>query len=203
MTLPPALIFDLDGTLSDPAEGIGRSINHALAAFDLAPIPEAAVSQYIGPPLDHAFRAITGTDTPELITALVAKYRERYASVGYAENVLYPGIPEALAALSAAGVMLGVCTSKRTDFAERILQLFGLRAHFAFVSGGDIGLHKGEQLRTLLEAGTVGRNSTMIGDRSMDVVGAPGPRPAPVRIRCSNPFPSCRRCGRASPRSHE
>jgi phosphoglycolate phosphatase len=63
---------------------------------------------------------------------------------------IYPGIAEALYALDAAGVPLGLCTSKRADFAESILELFGLRDHFRFVSGGDIGIRKSDQLATLL-----------------------------------------------------
>ena len=169
----PTLVFDLDGTLSDPAVGVGRSINYALAAFGLPPVPEASVSQHIGPPLDQAFGAITGAG-PERVAGLVAKYRERYAAVGYAENVLYPGIPEAIAALRARGCRLGVCTSKRVDFAEQVLRLFGLRAHFAFVDGGEIGVHKEEQLRSLLARGTIAAGSVMIGDRAVDIRAAKG-----------------------------
>ena len=167
-----ALVFDLDGTLSDPAVGIGRSINHALLCCGFEPISESAVSTYIGPPLDVAFRAITGTESPEIVQRLVHKYRERYADVGFAENVLYPGIAEALASLSDRNCFLGVCTSKRIDFAERILQMFDLRAHFAFVDGGEIGTHKDQQLRALLANGVIGARSTMIGDRSVDVAAA-------------------------------
>lgn len=166
------LVFDLDGTLSDPAVGIGRSINHALVAFGFAPISDVAVSQYIGPPLDQIFRAITGIDAAETLAALVGKYRERYADVGYAENVLYPGIPEALASLAAQGCVLGVCTSKRVDFADQILRMFGLRSHFAFVDGGEIGVHKDRQLGALVANGTIGPGSTMIGDRAVDVLAA-------------------------------
>jgi phosphoglycolate phosphatase len=172
MEAPDTLVFDLDGTLSDPALGIARSINHALVAFGFAPISESAVSQYIGPPLDQTFRAITGIEVENTLAALVGKYRERYADVGYAENVLYSGIPEALSSLAAQGRVLGVCTSKRVDFAEKILRMFGLRSHFAFVDGGEIGVHKDRQLRTLVANGTIGVGSTMIGDRAVDVLAA-------------------------------
>lgn len=172
MSERPTLIFDLDGTLSDPSEGIGRSINFALSDLGFAPIPESAVSQHIGPPLDQAFRAITRTDSTEVISRLVSKYRERYADVGYAENVIYAGIPEALACLSDSCQALGVCTSKRVDFAEKILELFGLRHHFAFVSGGEIGIRKDQQLRLLLDTGTIGQASTMVGDRAVDISAA-------------------------------
>jgi phosphoglycolate phosphatase len=130
------------------------------------------VPQYSGPPLDHAFRSRLAGVTPEHIAELVAKYRERYAEVGFAENVIYPGIPEALYALDAAGVPLGLCTSKRADFAERILELFELSDYFRFVGGGDIGIRKSDQLAALLKRGVIAASATMIGDRSIDVVAA-------------------------------
>jgi phosphoglycolate phosphatase len=168
----PFLIFDLDGTISDPAVGIGRSINHALAHFGYSTISEDAVSQYIGPPLDISFESITGNSSPGDIAALVSKYRERYADVGYAENVLYSGVPEALEALASAGVPLGLCTSKRVDFAESILRFFGLRHHFRFLSGGEIGVLKKQQLAALLSEKTISSASIMIGDRAVDIESA-------------------------------
>ena len=163
------LVFDLDGTLSDPAVGIGRSINYALDAFGYAPVADGALSSYIGPPLDETFARLTGSDSRAHAAELVAKYRERYADVGYAENVLYPGVPEALRHLTDLEIPLGVCTSKRVDFAERILALFGLRPLFEFVSGGEIGVQKHEQLAALIADGVVAARSTMIGDRAVDV----------------------------------
>jgi phosphoglycolate phosphatase len=167
-----ALIFDLDGTLSDPAVGIGRSLNYALDAFGYRTLSPQEVSWYVGPPLDRAFREIVPDASADTVLALVAKYRERYRDVGYAENTLYPGIADALARLSSDGVDMGVCTSKRRDFAEKILERFGLRPHFAFVDGGDVGVGKGDQLRALLEQGTVRPTSTMIGDRAVDIEAA-------------------------------
>lgn len=163
------LIFDLDGTLSDPAVGIGRSLNYALEALGYRCITADEVFKFVGPPLDWAFRQIVPDASDETVRALVAKYRERYGDVGYAENVLYAGIAEALAQLSAAGVRMGVCTSKRTDFAERILEMCGLRGHFSFVNGGDVGVTKRDQLRSLLEQQAVTRTSIMIGDRAVDI----------------------------------
>ena len=130
------------------------------------------VPAYIGPPLDESFCALTGITDAEQIGAFVAKYRERYAQVGYAENELYPGIPEAIERLSAAGVPLGVCTSKRVDFAERILRMFGLHEHFAFVSGGEIGTHKWQQIESLLADGRITRSAAMVGDRAVDITAA-------------------------------
>src|SRR5262245_10296840 len=93
------VLFDLDGTISDPLEGIGRSLNFALAHFSYATHELSELAQYVGPPLDETFKALTGVSEETEIMALVAKYRERYAEVGYAENVLYPGVAEALASL--------------------------------------------------------------------------------------------------------
>jgi phosphoglycolate phosphatase len=166
------LIFDLDGTLSDPAVGIGRSINFALAAYGYDLISDSAVSQYIGPQLDQSFRSITGEQSAGAIAQLVAKYRERYSEIGYSENALYPGIPEALATLAQRGHPMGVCTSKRADFAEKILRLFGLRSNFAFVSGGDIGVSKEQQLGLLMANAAIDLDSTMIGDRAVDIQAA-------------------------------
>jgi phosphoglycolate phosphatase len=166
------ILLDLDGTLSDPAVGIYRSINHALETFGHPPVPRESISQHIGPPLDETFRKLTGATSAAHIRELVDRYRERYAQVGYAENVLYPGIPEALRRLDEAGVPLGLCTSKRVDFAEQILSMFGLREHFRVVSGGDVGIPKRAQLAALVEDGAVGRGSTMVGDRAVDIQAA-------------------------------
>jgi phosphoglycolate phosphatase len=166
------LIFDLDGTLSDPIVGIGRSLNYALEALGYRSLSAPEVSRYVGPPLDWAFTQIVPDAPHDTVLALVAKYRERYADVGYAENTLYPGIADALTGMSSDGVQMGVCTSKRREFAERILELFGLRQHFNFVNGGDVGIGKADQLRALLDHGTVGPESTMIGDRAVDIKAA-------------------------------
>jgi len=74
--------------------------------------------------------------------------------------------------LRAAGTTLGLCTSKRADFAERILAMFGLRGLFAFVSGGDIGVHKWQQLAALRASGAVDGDAVMVGDRAVDVTSA-------------------------------
>ena len=169
---PDGVMFDLDGTLSDPLVGIGRSINYALSSLGYEPLELAQLAVHVGPPLDHAFRAVTGEQSPARAQAFVAKYRERYAEVGYSENVLYPGIREALADLRETGLFLGVCTSKRVDFAEQILEMFGLRSLFRFVSGGEIGTEKWQQIESLLRQGFIDTSTVMVGDRSIDLVAA-------------------------------
>jgi phosphoglycolate phosphatase len=102
------LIFDLDGTISDPAFGIARSINYALSSFGYPTLPEKSISQYIGPQIDETFAQSTASISPEHISALVGKYRERYAEVGYSENVIYPDVADVLERLVARGVPLGL-----------------------------------------------------------------------------------------------
>lgn len=161
------LVFDLDGTLSDPFEGIARCYDHAPAAHGYPIAPRNELAKLVGPPLDHGMRVL-GVREAE-IAEVIATYRIRYSSHGYAENRLYEGIPEMLAALPGRK---GLCTSKRADFAERILELFGLRDHFAFVSGGDIGIAKVQQLAGLLADGVIDRDAIMIGDRAVDLEAA-------------------------------
>jgi phosphoglycolate phosphatase len=168
----PHLVFDLDGTISDPAVGIGRSINYALTHFRYPNIADDQVTTYIGPPLDEIFTAITATSAADDIAGLVEKYRERYAVIGYSENVIYPGITEAITELSRRHTMMGVCTSKRADYAAKILQLFNIDHHFCFVDGGDVGVRKQQQLASLLSNGIISSESSMIGDRAVDVYAA-------------------------------
>lgn len=166
------ILFDLDGTLSDPLVGIGRSLNYALASFGYAELELSEFGAHVGPPLDETFRQLTGVTADTDIATLVAKYRERYGQIGYAENVLYPGVAQALEQLRACDIPLAVCTSKRRDFAERILEMFGLWRHFAFVSGGDVGIPKWRQLEALVAAGDVGGAAVMVGDRAVDLQAA-------------------------------
>ena len=91
-----ACIFDLDGTISDPAVGIGRCLNHALRHHGHSPIADCDVPRYIGPPLDESFAALVRDAPVQHVDALIARYRERYAEIGYAENTIYAGIPDAI-----------------------------------------------------------------------------------------------------------
>jgi phosphoglycolate phosphatase len=166
------VLFDLDGTLSDPLVGIGRSINYALSHFGYQELPLSQMAAHVGPPLDQAFSSITGVSSSTALDGFVAKYRERYGEIGYSENILYPGIPELLHSLVDTGMSLGVCTSKRVDFAEKILEMFGLRAYFNFVSGGEIGTHKWQQIEALLDQRMVTQSAVMVGDRAVDITAA-------------------------------
>ncbi len=167
------LVFDLDGTISDPKEGIVKSLNYALATHGYEIREPKEIEKYIGPPLDYTFEVLTRVTDEAEIAKLVKSYRERYAEVGYSENLLYKGMKPVLASLAHNnGVKMGVCTSKRKDFAEKILDLFQIHHLFAFVNGGDVGIQKWRQIEALLDNGCISNNSVMIGDRSIDLAAA-------------------------------
>lgn len=168
------LVFDLDGTLTDPYVGISRSYLHALATIGRAALPEDALRDLIGPPMQHAFATICG-DEPHLIPAAISAYRDRYAEVGLFENTVYPEIAATLASL-AQRYTLYVCTSKPAVFAERILERFGLAQHFARIYGSELDgtrAHKPELLRWLIDReGLDVARTVMIGDRAFDAEAA-------------------------------
>ncbi|MCG9890677.1 MAG: HAD hydrolase-like protein [Thermosynechococcaceae cyanobacterium MS004] len=164
------ILFDLDGTISDPLKGIGRSINYALTHFGYEPLKLSELAKYVGPPLDETFKKITGNEAES--QNFVAKYRERYGDIGYSENILYPGIAEVLLDLHKANIPMALCTLKRQDFAEQILEMFGIIHYFQFISGGEIGVSKSQQIEFLLLHGQVSKTTVMIGDRAVDMIAA-------------------------------
>ena len=166
---PRTLIFDLDGTISDPFEGISKSVNYALESIDVEAVDPERIRSMIGPPLTEIFEYFLGDVSEERMHFLVDKYRERYASIGYRENVIYAQIPEVIEALSSSGYELGICTSKRADYASDIVEMFGLAAHFSFIDGGDVGVHKADQLERLVTNGISADTAAMIGDRHFDI----------------------------------
>lgn len=163
------LIFDLDGTISDPSDGIARSINYALEAFSYDRVQAHNIHRMIGPPLTEIFEHFLGTLPASRMQDLVDAYRERYANIGFAENVLYPEMPGVLEKLAAKGYELGVCTSKRKDYASRILEMFGLSGFFDFVDGGDVHVKKYMQLERIIANGVDAESAVMIGDRAVDI----------------------------------
>lgn len=166
------LVFDLDGTLTDPSLGITRCLNFALREHGIPEVPDPVLVTHIGPPLDEIFLHLIPAEDAGLLDSLIAKYRERYSTVGYAENEVYPGIPAALEALTSAGLRLGVCTSKLASYSEKILELFDIGEHFSFLDGGDVGIKKYQQLAGLLDRGVIDSAAVMIGDRSVDIEAA-------------------------------
>jgi phosphoglycolate phosphatase len=166
------LVFDLDGTISDPSLGITRCFNHALRNHGFSEVPDDLIRQQIGPPLDETFLKLAPGTSDRDVEVLITTYRQRYSELGYSENTLYPEVPPALEELKRAGISMGVCTSKRQDFALKILTLFELVDYFDFVDGGDVGISKQSQLASLMEAHVIDDQAIMIGDRSVDVLSA-------------------------------
>lgn len=168
------LLFDLDGTLADPAEGFTRCISHALEAVGLRGVPRAVIESRIGPPLEDTFHALGGR--PHQIDELVDAYRDRYRETGIFENELYTGIPQALASLRDTGCQLHVATSKPRVFAETILSHFEIRDYFGEVFGANLDgtlTHKRDLIVHAREStGFEPERTAMIGDRSFDMEAA-------------------------------
>jgi phosphoglycolate phosphatase len=172
----PALLFDLDGTLTDPRAGIVRSIQHALERLARPCPPETALADCIGPPLRGTFRRLLATSDPELVERAMTLYRERFAVVGLYENEMYAGIADVLADLGRGGRRMFVATSKPAVFAERIVRHFALDQHFQGIYGPDLDGRlddKGDLLAHLLATeGLAAGEAVMIGDREADVAAA-------------------------------
>ena len=170
------LLFDLDGTLTDPFIGITRSVQHALKYYGIIENDLSRLAPFIGPPLIDSFRE-TYHFSEEQAEEAVSYYREYFAERGWRENKVYPGIPELLKHLQEAGHKLYVATSKPTPFAEKILDHFNLSRYFERIEGASLDhtrMRKTEVMRYLLaQAGISEKGKTvMIGDRKFDVIGA-------------------------------
>lgn len=169
------ILFDLDGTLTDPKPGITKSIQYALEKLG-KPVPAVDDLLWcIGPPLLGCLKKILAADADKAETAL-SIYRERYNTVGKFENKVYPGIPETLAALNRQRFILYVATSKPYVFANDILAHFDLLRFFKRVYGCELDgtlADKGELIAYILEKEMISaKNTMMVGDRSHDILGA-------------------------------
>lgn len=131
------LLFDLDGTLTDPKEGICKSVQYALKELGIDEPDIDKLEPFIGPPLVNSFMEFYGM-TKERAAEAVVKYRERFTDKGWAENIVYEGVPHMLKSLREAGYILAVASSKPTVFVERILTHFGLRDEFSVVVGSEL-----------------------------------------------------------------
>jgi phosphoglycolate phosphatase len=168
------LLVDLDGTLTDPAEGIVGSFRFALEALGQSPPPAAELTWIIGPPLRRSFAEMLGGtgDSEEALSV----YRGRYSTKGLFEAVVYDGVRKTLADLRQAGVRLFLCTAKPVVYAERILRHFDLRRYFEGVYGAELdGRYedKGDLIAVILESqGLEARDCCMWGDRKHDIIAA-------------------------------
>lgn len=170
---PQLVIFDLDGTLTDSADGIVASFLYALSHVGVAmPDGDLAV-QVVGPPMDETMRAMGLGD---LVDDAVAAYRSDYGTRGWAMNSLFDGVAEMLDDLRAAGVRLAVATSKQEPMARRILAHFELDHHFEVIAGASLDgsrTSKEEVLAyALAQLQPLPERVLMVGDRRHDVEGA-------------------------------
>lgn len=187
MTDSPALaIFDLDGTLVDPAGSITGGIAHALAVHGLEVPPPEVLAGMVGPPLLESLRRL-GEVPQDLLDAVVHTYRKHYIEHGMAQSVPYPGIPELLARLRERGLHLTVATQKPRNLAVKLLRLHGLERYFHSIHGspddetlpppldGKAGIVRD----ALVTNQATADRAVMIGDRRHDAVGA-----AAIGVRC-------------------
>lgn len=176
------ILFDLDGTLTDPKLGITSSVQYALRALGIEEPSLDKLEPFIGPPLADSFREFYGLEGERLATA-IDKYRERFATQGIFENEIYPGIPQMLADLKAKGKKLAIASSKPTLFVEQILEHFEIGKYFDHVVGSNMDGTRGtkeevveETLRQMLTVEMTPAQKrdavAMVGDRKFDIEGA-------------------------------
>lgn len=186
------VLFDLDGTLTDPMVGITTCVQYALAAAGIEEPDLQKLTPFIGPPLKQSFMEFYDF-SDEKAEQAVEKYRERFKDVGIFENEVYEGIPELLSSLKKEGMLLSVASSKPEVFVKRILTHFSIDSYFDAVVGSELDGRRtdkkevvAEALRRLYEKdaemaeieGTalfdaVKRKRTyMVGDRKFDIIGA-------------------------------
>ncbi len=170
------VLFDLDGTLTDPAVGITTSVAYALKKFGIEVDDITTLNHFIGPPLLDTFMEDYGFSKEKAQTA-IDYYRERFRVKGLYENVVYDGVPEMLEKLKKGGKEIILATSKPEPFAREILRHFGLDKYFLFIAGSNFDgtrTAKAEVIEYALEsAGVTDKTAAvMIGDRKHDIIGA-------------------------------
>ena len=173
------LLFDLDGTLTDPKVGITTCVQYALKDLGIEEEDLSKLEPFIGPPLKDSFMEFYGLSEEQAEVA-IAKYRERFQDVGLFENEVYEGIPQMLHTLQSKGIFLAVASSKPTVFVERILEHFNMRKYFKVVVGSELDgtrVNKDEvvqeALKQLFGDQPIKKEEIyMIGDRKFDVEGA-------------------------------
>lgn len=170
------IVFDLDGTLTDPYPGISKCIAHALEKMKAPALDPLTLASFIGPPLLQSFQETCGFSEKQADEAL-GYYRERFAIKGLYENSVYTGISELLRSLKNSGKTLAVATSKPTIFAEKILDHFQLAQYFTVIIGSNLDGSRNEKSdvihEVLAQLNVVDKESIiMIGDREHDIIGA-------------------------------
>ena len=168
------ILFDLDGTLTEPAEGITNSVCYALKKFGIESKPENEL-RFIGPPLHKSFQMFYGMNEEDSFKA-VDYYREYFAPKGIYENRLYDGMAEALDKLILKGYTLAVASSKPEVFVRQVLEYFHIDNRFEEIVGSELDGRRTDKAEVVAEAlkrlDAVADDCCMIGDRSHDIEGA-------------------------------
>lgn len=170
------LLFDLDGTLTDSAEGILNSVRYALQPLGIYETDQKRLFSFIGPPLFDSFKRLYDMDD-ELAHKTVAVYRKRYEETGKFENRVYDGIPELLQKLKEAGYRLILATAKPEMFSFPIMDHFDLTRYFDLMYGCDESINRMNKVHVIRDIMAAHpeinrENTIMIGDRDHDVLGA-------------------------------
>lgn len=170
------ILFDLDGTLTDPGVGIRNSVAYALEKFGILVEHILDLNCFIGPPLQESFQRFYSFSKEQAEQAVVY-YREYYQTRGMLENLVYGGIPEMLIQLKAHGKTLLVATSKPEVYARQILDHFVLTQYFDYIAGGNLDgtrCQKDEVIAYALEQCPpyASTKPLMVGDRKHDIIGA-------------------------------
>lgn len=170
------VLFDLDGTLTDPGLGITNSVMHALKKYGIEVDDRRNLYKFIGPPLIESFEKYYGFSHEEAVKS-VDYYREYYRDKGIYENTLYDGIENLLINLSKKEKKIILATSKPELFAKEILRHFGIEKYFLFAAGSTMGetrTNKAEVIEyALSECGITDKSKVvMVGDREHDIIGA-------------------------------
>ncbi|MBP5307580.1 MAG: HAD hydrolase-like protein, partial [Clostridia bacterium] len=170
------VLFDLNGTLTDPGEGITNSVAYALEKLGIAPPERKELYKFIGPPLRESFIEYYGL-TPENAQKGVIFYREYFDATGIFQNLPYPDAYLALKRLKNEGYVLILATSKPESAAKRILDKFEMAEYFDYVCGADLSgnlTKKDDVIRYAMYAANIAdaNSAVMVGDRKHDVYGA-------------------------------
>ena len=170
------VLFDLDGTLTDPGLGITNSVMYALNKFNIKVEDRTSLYKFIGPPLKESYEKYYHLSDEE-ITRAVAYYREYFSEKGIYENELYNGITEVLKQIKSSGRQVILATSKPEEFAVEILKYFKIDQYFDFVAAATMDgtrNNKADIIAYALELGKITdlQSAVMIGDREYDINGA-------------------------------
>lgn len=169
------ILFDLDGTITDPFLGITKSVAYSLNSFGIEVKSLDELKKFIGPPLVDSFQEYYNMTKQQSLQA-VEKYREYFSVTGLYENKVYTGIEDMLQALINEGKILYICTSKPHVFAKQILKHFQLEQYFQGIYGSELdGVRNAKKdviAYCLKQEGLKSQDCIMVGDRKHDVIGA-------------------------------